>query len=432
MTILLLVITSIAGVLILDLFAIENKVLGILSVMVLSANPIICATLAYSYTAVNYSLAFLFSVFSVFCIYRWHKVMGVLAGGVCIAISMSSYQAYISVTCLLILMLLIKMLLLNADKKNILGFLVKSTVSIIAGGIIYFILTQLLLARFNTKLSSYKGVSGVSLKNIILNFPQNIRQCYRNCTYFFSSHHMFLNLHEMFRVVLICLICMTVFCIIYQFLIILRKNWRYAALFLLCIALIPIAASAITLIVPGSNSRLMSMSMIVCIILLSVLVPVKGKLSFFAKRGYCLFLLAFLWVNILSVTNEQLALKEGKTASAGLAEAVLGELVTGGYLEEDYTVALIGGGPANPLFARREAWSKVWGEDRFGDSWQNNNEFWRYLFREYCGIQLHFCTNGQYNELCEKEEVMNMSEFPQKGSIIEVDGITVVKISNTY
>lgn len=74
----------------------------------------------------------------------------------------------------------------------------------------------------------------------------------------------------------------------------------------------------------------------------------------------------------------------------------------------------------------------MWGEDRFGDSWQNDNEFWFYLFREYCGIQLHFCTNEQYNELCQKEEVVNMPEFPQNGSIMELDGIIVVKISEVY
>ena len=95
--------------------------------------------------------------------------------------------------------------------------------------------------------------------------------------------------------------------------------------------------------------------MIVCIILLIVLIPEKGNFSFFAKRGYCLLLLAFLWVNILSVTNEQLALKEGKTASVGLAESVLGELVTGRYLDEDYTVALIGMGGGKSVICQKRS-----------------------------------------------------------------------------
>ena len=97
----------------------------------------------------------------------------------------------------------------------------------------------------------------------------------------------------------------------------------------------------------------MSMSMIVFIILLTVLIPGEGVFSFLAERGYCALLLRFLWVNILSVTNEQLALKEGKTASVGLAEAVFSELIAGNYLEESYTIALVGRPSVNELFARR-------------------------------------------------------------------------------
>ena len=174
------------------------------------------------------------------------------------------------------------------------------------------------------------------------------------------------------------------------------------------------------------------MSMIVFIILLTVLIPGEGVFSFLAKRGYCAFLLLFLWVNILSVTNEQLALKEGKTASVGLAEAVFSELIAGNYLEESYTIALVGRPSVNELFARREAWDKVIGENRFGDGWHSDNEFWSNLLLEYCGISLNFTTNEQYNILCQKEEVAEMQEFPKAGSIMEIDGIVVVKISEKY
>lgn len=431
-TILMLGIISVTGTLILEMFDVKNKIVGMLMVMILVANPVTCAILAYSYTAVNYGLSFFLSVFGVYCLYRLGNISGILSGGLCIALSMGSYQAYFSVTCLLILLLLIKTILQNKELKASGWFLLKSVISVILGGVIYIVLIKLLMMRFNVEISSYKGADQVSLKNLFLNFPQALQKCYQNFFVFFFRHKMFLNLSGVVQFLLNIFIGITVFCVIYQFVSLIRRNRKYAMLFLGCIFMIPLGGSAITLIVIGSNSRLMSMSMIVFIILLTVLIPGEGVFSFLAKRGYCAFLLLFLWVNILSVTNEQLALKEGKTASVGLAEAVFSELIAGNYLEESYTIALVGRPSVNELFARREAWDKVIGENRFGDGWHSDNEFWSNLLLEYCGISLNFTTNEQYNILCQKEEVAEMPEFPKAGSIMEIDGIVVVKISEKY
>lgn len=80
-SILTLCIISIIGVLILELFSIENKLLKLLIPLILSANPVMCAILAYTYTSVNYGMAFLFAVLAVYCIYYGSRNMGTLAGG---------------------------------------------------------------------------------------------------------------------------------------------------------------------------------------------------------------------------------------------------------------------------------------------------------------------------------------------------------------
>lgn len=45
-------------------------------------------------------------------------------------------------------------------------------------------------------------------------------------------------------------------------------------------------------------------------------------------------LIFLLWANILTVTNDQLALKEGRTATVKLTDMIISELVAEGHLEE--------------------------------------------------------------------------------------------------
>lgn len=214
-TILTLFIISIAGVLLLELFLINNTVIKILITLSLLANPVICATLPYAYTSVNYGLAFLSAIFAVYCIYYCssHK-LGVVCGGVCIAFSLGCYQAYFDVTCLVILLLLIKMIIDNEEWNKIVVFSIKSILSIIIGGMFYFIYTKILLMRAGIELSSYKGVSEVSLKRTFTNLLEAVPRCYRNFGDFFGTHKMFLTVPTMYRTLIISTVCISVFCII--------------------------------------------------------------------------------------------------------------------------------------------------------------------------------------------------------------------------
>lgn len=431
-SILTVLIISITGVVILDIFSVTNKAMGFVMTMILIANPVTCATLSYCYTSVNYGVAFLFSVLAAYCVCRCHKTLAVLAGGVFLAFSMGCYQAYFSVTCLLILMFLIQKLLRNENGRDIANFLVRSVFAIVTGGVFYFIFTKLMLLKFNTEISNYKGASDVSLKTIILNLPKSIPQCYKNYYDYFRNKMALTSSRTIYLLLLIGIVSIIGFCVIYQFCTLLRKNWRYALFFLAAVCLIPIASSAITIIVLGGNSRLISMGFLVSIVMIVVFVPWEGKISFFAKRGYFVLMLFLLWINALSVTNEQLALKEGKRASVTIAQSVLNELIAEDYLEEGYVIALIGKPPASDLFARRAAWGKVFGDTRFADGWHNRREFWRQIYIEYCGVQLNYCDTQKYNTLMNSVEVAAMPCFPAEGSIAIIDGVTVVKIADSY
>lgn len=103
---------------------------------------------------------------------------------------------------------------------------------------------------------------------------------------------------------------------------------------------ITIASCAVLLIAVGNSMNLlMSMSMVICIPLFLALL--MGGLNFAKEEynvlsrniGYTL-LIFLLWANILTVTNDQLALKEGRTATVKLTDMIISELVAEGHLEE--------------------------------------------------------------------------------------------------
>lgn len=127
-SVLALLIESVAISLIIDLVAVKNKLFKILIAALLISNPVVCASLSYSYLVVNFALAYLFSVTAAYAICAFGKekwYLGSAVGAFFIAMSMGCYQAYIGVTCFLLLGLLIRMIL-DKDKWQRIGTLVVS------------------------------------------------------------------------------------------------------------------------------------------------------------------------------------------------------------------------------------------------------------------------------------------------------------------
>ena len=179
----------------------------------------------------------------------------------------------------------------------------------------------------------------------------------------------------------------------------------------------------------------MTMGVIVNIALLCVLLPQEKTVEYFAKRGYCLIMLMLLWFGLITVTNDQLALKEGKTATVALAENIVHTLSEEGYLEENLPIALVGRPAENPLFYRSSTVDGANDYARFG-CWSisagNHTRTWYGVLYNYCGTALNICGDMQYEAIRQNELVGQMPEFPLEGSIREIDGVVVVKVSEVY
>lgn len=431
-----LLILALTNSLLVDLLSINGKVTATLTAGLLIGNPVVCASLSYCYTSVNFGLAYFFSVAAVFVLVRVKGLYKIAFSGLLIALSMGCYQAYFGVTCLLLLVVLIQMLMDVKGGKEIRSYVIKGGSSILIGGIVYFALTKLLLIRAGVSLTSYRGAAEVSLSNILIHLPGSFLQCYQNFYRFFFVNKMYCNLSVM-NIFIFITIVLLIICALWQFIRLFRKKKGHALGFLACILLIPAACNAILIIAVGNNISLqMAMSMIVSIQLLFVLLPTQGAGGFYIKRCSCLLVALLLWGSIAAVSNDQLALKEGTTATVNLANRIINVLDTNGYLSENAVFAFVGKPSENDFYIKRAAYLNANEYARFGSWWsteaENHKRSWQGVLSEYCGLRLNLCSGQQYQLLIQSKDTANMPVFPAEGSIAEVDGVIVIKVSDFY
>ena len=160
------------------------------------------------------------------------------------------------------------------------------------------------------------------------------------------------------------------------------------------------------------------MSFVVCAVLLpTVLLSQDIEKSCTAKWGYGILMCLFLWVNIVTISNDQVALSEGKNTTKELSEQIVASLITGGYLDGENVVAMIGRPSENPLFRKSNAYQTANQYAKFGAWWTdggNSSSSWRGVLKGICGIQLNYCSNEQYYILIQMDEINKLPVFPNR------------------
>lgn len=245
---------------------------------------------------------------------------------------------------------------------------------------------------------------------------------------------MFSNL-EFIDVILIGIIFVYLVAVIVHTVKLLKYKKAYALLFVATMLLLPVASCMVLLIAVGNSmTGLMSMGILLSIVLLGS-VLFKDDESFLLKRVYLFVFVFVAWYQISAVTNDQLALKEGKTATVTLVENVVSELISEGYLEQGKPIALIGQPAQSPLFVQSSAYQIANTYARFGcfsTDARNSRCSYSGVMSNYLGISINLCSDAQYEELRKLDEVADMPSFPSEDSIREINDVIVVKISDLY
>ena len=145
----------------------KNITAGLIGAVVVSF-PTVTSVMMYNYVADGYSIAFFLSVLAAF--YMTKEKPGVFVPAVLIALSTGIYQAYITVTIMLVLFNLMDEIVF---KKASFGAVMKKAAYMLLTGfigvVIYSVMLKILLAVFSVELIEYQGVSSsISFSNIDL------------------------------------------------------------------------------------------------------------------------------------------------------------------------------------------------------------------------------------------------------------------------
>ena len=255
---------AITAVLLKRIFEIENGVSVFLISALLVAFPSLASTFAYVFTLDGYMAGLMFAVLAVYLAKNNHYILG----GIALAFSLGTYQAYLPFAMLLSICL-VWMKMASGEKNGIKKCLEYVYMGMI-GAVLYLVLLKILLAIEGKVLDTYQGIDNLEnagLSNRISALPH----LYKDFVSFtFSKGFLAGDVCAAAGLVLaICAGVSAIYLVIKGLLY--KKAWFYFVL-LISAVLVPLSANIVLMITPDVKYHLIMryqwvLFMIVCVVL---------------------------------------------------------------------------------------------------------------------------------------------------------------------
>ena len=394
-------------------------------------------SLSYAYMSPTFASAFLFSVlaFAFICgNLKW--MIAIPCSVISLALSMGCYQAYLGVTCVLTLFYCMTYLTKENKLKDVGSVIVRLGSSVILGGGLYKICVSVVNWYYKVSLADYKGVGDVSIGAIIKALPKSIVQTYTDFYKFFITDEIVRrNFGGKYAICITAFLCVI---LVINLCMVMHINYKYVIMIIIACLLIPLFCNVTLIIAYGSGGSFLLMTgamVLVWSLMVCLLYPYRSKLKIYP--AFIFMLVVLLWINICSTTNDQVALRDGRKATETITDQILNKLTSDGYLKEDTVVAIAGRPSDSPLFRKTQAYGMANGYACFGEFWVenvvNNRHSWYYgMLQHYLGLNITWCDDEEFDNVRAAGYLDDMPNFPEEGSIKEIDGVTWVKVSDYY
>lgn len=439
-----LVFLSLTAAALCELLEVKTTWAVMLCSALLAAFPALASSFAYVYTLDGYMLALLLAVLAVLFTKKYRR--GFIPGAVCLAFSLGTYQAYLSFAMILSLFSIL-MFSAGGEKegegekpsrhlrktlREIWHYLCMGML----GGVLYFIILQLLLKVQGKVLDTYQGIDGLSLGGGAgAGILSTAAQMYRDFLGFtLKGNILFQNVFSMTAcAVLACLAAAAVILLGRK-----RKWWKNPALFgimILAVLVLPAATNIILLISPGVNYHLLMRYQWVLYFIGAVALVSncdagdrKGIWLEWASLFAALVLALCYWItdnvayaNLQKRYEKTYAycvrlldrIEQTKGYYPGIPIAMIGVVGDEQYPPTDITLAVT----ANMIGMN-------------GDSLLYTGENYRAFMEHYLGATLNILPPEAMEEMYYSEEYTEMESFPGETSVRIIDGIMYVKTEN--
>lgn len=402
--------------------------------------PALASTFAYIFTMDGYMLGLFLATLSVCLTKKFRR--GFLAGAVCLAFSMGTYQAYLPFAILLCMYAIILRITADGDVKEKVKTGLKYFYMGIIGCGLYFVILQVLLKIQGKELASYQGINSGIAGNAAggAGFLSILKQMYADF-FAFTFHNTVLSNSLISVSALILLAAVALF--VLMRLCFDRKWWKNPIFFVIMGVLIlslPPATNIILLISPQVNYHLlMRYQWVLYPILLLAFIEHYGTES--EKTGWksgaalewvtlcAVFVLVFHYAVTDNIAYSNLQKRYEKTYAYCVRLLDRIEQTDGYY--QGIPVALLGvvGSDEFPLTdITGDVTSGMIGIS--GDSLLYTGANYRAFMQNYLGATLNILSQEEMTPIYYSEEYIEMDSFPGPNATKVVDGILYVRTEN--
>lgn len=391
--------------------------------------------LSYRYMSPTFGIAFLLGMLGIWICARTKSLLGgMIAGSLCVCLSLGAYQAFIGCICLAF----IGWIIVKAKEgaENVFFLLAKGAGAILLGGIGYVAMWHLHLWFFHVEKSSYAGADGYSIMNTLVRFPKRMAEVLSWFDMYYFKDIVCKNLYFGGKWLYLSFFVLALLAFAVDIWKVFKAKKRNGVIYLLMAAVLPLAAGAVLLVATDTYlSVQMTGAYALLIPLLLLLWPVgekREKMSKALRAAACLVAVVILYASYLQIQVDQKTMSETKLSSMNMVTEIHGRLGEEGLLSEDLKYCFIGVPAGNPMYYRSETFWKANGYAYIGGGWPDASSItksWNGLVRDICQIDLNLCSAGEYDMLLNDEFVADMPMFPAKGSIVRIGDIVVVKVN---
>lgn len=424
---------GIAAALLTEILQVRHAWAAVLVGGLLVSFPALASTFAYVFTLDGYMLGLLLAVTAVFLTGKYRK--GFLAGAVCLAFSMGTYQAYLPFA-MILSVFAIWMLLAregsNTDKfRHTLRYLYMGA----GGAALYYLLLRILLAIQGKQLASYQGINGMTSGAASGGLLTTVLTMYRDFFAFTLKGKVLYN-NKLSALAFVLLFAAAL--VVFEGMVFRRKWWknpRFLFIIVLSLAGLPLATNVILFISPSVTYHLlMRYQWVLYLIGAVAFVSNREEEHKGAVAGQWLVLIAavvliFAYGVTDNIGYSNLNKRYEKTYAYCVRLLDRIEQTEGYY--PGIPVAMIGvvGDEQYPLTdVTQDVTSNLIGLG--GDMLLYTGRNYEKFIRNYLGATLNILPAEAMAEMYYDERYVEMQSFPGEDSIRIIDGIMYIKTEN--
>lgn len=401
----------------------------------LVAFPALVSTFAYVFTLDGYMLALMMAVLAVLFTKKYRY--GFLPGGLCLALSLGTYQGYLAFAMILsvfsILMLAMERLGTAEKVKRGLRYLYMG----VLGAVLYYVILQVLLQLQGKELDSYQGISGLSSGLSSAGIIGRIAGMYRDFAGFSLKGNVLWN-NWISAAAWILLLCAALVAAV--LLAVKRKWWKspwFFVIIVVALLALPLVTNVILMVSPSVTYHLLMRYQWVLfpIGLIAFTSRYAGEIRMGAALEWAVFGAAFALVFFYGVTDNigysNLHKRYEKTYAYCVRLLDRIEQTPGYY--PGIPIAMVGA-VGDEQFPETDITSEVTSGmiGINGDSLLYTGENYRLFLQNYLGATLNILPAEAMSEMYYDDEYIAMDSFPGENSIKIIDGVMYIKTENIH